>query len=179
MMKIIVNDLDFNKVEEIKTAISTIAASQDKDKQLSLVLNNTKGEASLALDLAKFVNASKVDLIINASGTNDVAGTILAVAGKKGERRASFDATFIPFDTLSKTSRGERLSPRNQSILSALKSFEAHGRGLKSVFNCSQELSAFEAKSLRIVDKIDRIKSKYKDDSSKKSRSSRKSSKRK
>jgi len=178
-MKIIVENLDSNKVDEIKTAVSSLATSRDKVKELPIVLNNTKGDYKLALDLAKFVHASKVDLLVNASGTNDAAGTILAVAGKKGTRHASFDAIFVPFDAESSTKRGERLSPQNQSILSALKSFEAHGRGLKSIFSYSQKLSAFEAKSLRIVDKVDRIESKYKDDSSKKSKSGKKSSKRK
>lgn len=170
MMKIIVNDLDIKKVEEIKTAISTTEATRKGAKELSLVLNNTKGDYKLALEIVKLVNRSNVDLLVDVSGTNDASGTLLAVAGKQGERRASSDAIFVPFVAESNTRRSERLSPQNQSILSTLKDFQAHGRGLKTVFSGSQALSAFEAKSLRIVDKVDRIQSKYKESKPKRNR---------
>lgn len=174
-----VDILDAKKADEIKSAISSLSNIKGKDKTLPLIFKNTKGDLSLSLDLAKFAHASKVDLLTEAHGAIDASGCVLFSAGLKGERHASIDTTFKPFDCEDKSQKDERLSPKNQSILSALKTFEAHGKKLKGVISDNQELSCFEAKALRIVDKIDRLESKYRDDTSgKKKKSKRRASRR-
>lgn len=177
---ITVDKLDAKKGDEIKSAISSISNMKDKNKVLPLVFNNTTGDLRISLELAKLAHDSKVDLLNEAHGVIDASGCVLFSAGLKGERHASIDTVFRPFDSEAKSQKGERLSPQNQSILSALKTFEAHGKKLKGVISDNQELSSFEAKSIRIVDKVDKLESKYRDNSSgKKKKSGKKFSKRK
>jgi hypothetical protein len=171
---IIVDKLDSTKGDEIKSAISSISSMKGKDKVLPLVFSNTTGDLGISLELAKLAHTSKVDLLTEAHGIIDASGCVLFSAGLKGERHASIDTIFKPFDSEVKSQKGERLSPQNQSILSALKTFEVHGKKLKGVISDSQELSSFEAKSLRIVDKVDKLESKYRDKSSNKKKSSKK-----
>lgn len=173
LKSILVEQLDSKKAEEIAKAISELSKSRGGSKKLSLVLNNTTGDYVLAIDLAKSLQNSKVDLIIEASGNLDAAGTILAASGKQGERKASLDAVFTPFELNTKSAMGERLTPKNQSVLATLSYLMANRRKLKSFAPKAEKLSAFESKSFGIVDTVERFESKYKNKSSKR-KSSRK-----
>ncbi len=158
-----VEQLDSKKAEEIEQAISDLSNSQMKDATLPLVLDNTKGEIKLAVELAKKIHASKVDVIIEAHGNLDAAGTILAAAGKKGMRHASFDTVFAPFEPNTKSVRRERLTSKNQSVLSALGNLEANRRRLNRIAINAEDVSAFEAKSLNLVDEIEKFQRKLTD----------------
>jgi len=171
---IIVEQLDSQKAEEIAQAVSDLSKAKGSKKQLPLVLNNTNGDYKLAINLAKKIHASKVDLMIEAHGTLDSAGTILAAAG--GERHASVDTVFSPFEKNTKSVRTDRLSPKNQSVLATLGTLNANRRRLKTLAPKAEDLSAFEAKALNIIDKVDSFKSKYPREDSKKKKSFKKSS---
>lgn len=174
-----VEQLDSKTAEEISQAVSDLSKMKGGKKQLPIVLFNTTGDYKLALGLAKTIHASNVDLIIEAHGTLDAAGTLLAASGKKGERRASLDAVFTPFEKNEKSVRPDRLSPKNQSVLSTLGKLNANRRKLKTLAPKAEDLSSFEAKALNIVDIVDSFKSKYPRDDSKKGKSFSKSSGRK
>ena len=161
---ITVEQLDSKKAEEIAQAVSDLSKTKGASKQLSLVLDNTKGDYKLAINLAKTIHASKVDVIVEARGDLDSSGCILVALGKKGERRASLDAVFTPFEVNTKSVRGERLTPKNQAVLSTLSSLRANRRRLKSIAPKAENLSAFEAKALDVVDRVDRFQSKYTND---------------
>jgi len=173
---ITVEKLDSKKAEEIAQAVSDLSKAKGSKKQLPLVLNNTTGDYKLAIDLAKTIHASKVDLTIEVHGNLDAAGTLLAASGKTGERHASSDAVFTPFEENKKSVRPDRLSPKNQSVLATLGKLNANRRRLKTLAPKAEDLSAFEAKALSIIDKVDSFKSKYPRDNSKKGKSFKKSS---
>jgi hypothetical protein len=181
---IIVEQLDSKKAEEIAEAVSVLSKEKGKVKQLFLMLNNTKGDFKLAIDLAKTIHASNVDVTVEAHGVLDSAGTILTALGKKGERYASLDTIFTPFEDNTKSVREARLTPKNQAVLSTLSSLRANRRRLKIIAPKAENLSAFEAKALDVIDRVDRFQSKYFDvnsvagKSSKKKSSGKKSSKR-
>ena len=170
-----VEQLDSKTAEEIAQAVSDLSKQRGSNKQLPLVLNSTNGDYKLAIGLAKKIHDSNVDLIIEAHGTLDAAGTLLAASGKKGERHASSDAVFTPFEENKKSVRPDRLSPKNQSVLATLGKLNANRRKLKTLAPKAEDLSAFEAKALNIVDKVDSFKSKYPRDNSKKRKSFRRS----
>lgn len=172
----IVEQLDSKTADEIAKAVSDLSKTKGSNKQLPLVLNNTSGDYKLAIDLAKTIHASNVDVTIEAHGTLDASGTLLAASGKKGERHASLDAVFTPFEENTKSVRTDRLSPKNQSVLATLGTLNANRRKLKTLAPKAENLSAFEAKALSIIDKVNSFKSKYPRDNSKKAKSFRKSS---
>jgi hypothetical protein len=167
-----------SKKEEILAAISSLAASRDKTKELSLTLKNVKGDYKLALEIARAIHASDVDMIAEAYGTNDAAGTLLVAAGLKGQRKASIDAIFEPFKTSSNTKHSDdRLTVQNEVILRTLGCLEANRRKLKSIALNPDPISAFSAKSLNLIDSVDSFKSKYSKKTESKKTSKGKSSK--
>lgn len=171
LKSLIVDKLDSKKATEIEQMISGLSKGSGSNKQLSLVLDNTEGDYMLAIDLAKKIKASNIDLIIEARGSIDSAGTILATAGKDGERKASLDAIFTPFEENEKSIRKNRLTPKNQLILKTLGYLKANRRQLKSIAPKSETLSPFEARALNIVDKVEEFESKEKKDESRRGKS--------
>ena len=158
---ITVEQLDSKKAEEIAQAVSDLSKAKGSNKQLPLVLNNTTGDYKLAIDLAKTIHDSNIDLIIEARGTLDACGTILCACGMKGSRSASVDTVFALFEDNTKSVREARLTPKNQAVLSTLSSLRANRRRLKNIAPKAENLSAFEAKALDVIDRVDRFQSKY------------------
>ena len=149
--------LDSKTVAEIENIISALSKAKGSNKRLPLVLNGTCGDFKLAIDLARKFRASGIKLSIEAHGLLDSAGTILATLGEKGERRASLDAVFTPFESNEKSIRKDRLTPKNQSVLATLGSLKANRRRLKSIASKAENLSSFEARALNIIDSVDGI----------------------
>jgi len=161
----IIQKIDSQNVTDILNDIQNIKSNAGiTDKFIELELENTDGDETEAIKLVTALQEdTSVYAVIKCRGDIKLPGTLLAVAGKPGFRKANKKATF------------ELISPNVQDkdlvneVLSALSAKpKLLGKELDNK-NARQKLTAEEAVNLGIVDEVEKFRSGFKAISKRKS----------
>lgn len=164
-----VRNLDPDTVAQFKSALETLKASEEEVKELVTEINSAEGDLGIALDLAKEIHSSNVDLITYCKGNISAAGMILAAAGKPGHRFAELSTSFILNSQDPKPGRFRKVDNSDAEVIGLiLERFQVKKRVLKEMLGTRHIISAATAYNAKIIDKIDDFKSKYEKEKPKK-----------
>lgn len=158
-----VKDLNHDAFDEIKSVFNELKSSTDDSvNQLKLVLQDTTGNTNLAALLVEiFHSSNKVDLLIEAKGVLSSAGSLLAFAGKPGNRIASVATVFGLSDDCKKTGKKElSLTEKTTLEIAGTLSDGKHRRVLSAMKTCGA-LTTTEAVKLMLIDDTGSFKDKY------------------
>lgn len=132
------------------------------DYKLRLIA--VEGTLEYGLDIAQAAHsASKVDLIIEASGANGPSGTIVCAAGKPGYRTAHAGTTFI-LNHIGEYEEGTKpsgLEDEDKLVYETLSALTGKRKAILEAIVKGAILSAIAAKKCGIIDSVSAFRSKY------------------
>jgi ATP-dependent protease ClpP protease subunit len=155
--------LDSALADQIKNKLDEISKSEETPKQLHLELFNTTGPIRLGVEIVRMAHELKIELLTHAVGKLSSCGTVLLAGGKLGKRSAALQSTFVLNDAESeKIGRYKKVNNPNIGIMEYMLQRDTDKRRrVKQTLSSMNVLSAFEAKSLGLIDELDGFESMY------------------
>ncbi|HMR41937.1 MAG TPA: hypothetical protein PKA90_16085 [Ignavibacteria bacterium] len=155
--------MDSKTIDDINDSIDDLEKKAG-EQFLELEMKSPTGDIHDASEISATIHDTKnVNMIPIVSGNVDIACTILTAAGKPGSREAKFGTKFNlskdgPYPT-STTPSG--LSDEDKTTYEALTVMTGKGKTILEYMKKGNPISTAEAKKCRIIDKIQKFKSKY------------------
>jgi len=159
-----IENLDNAKTAEIVKDIEQKDASDGGKQELKLKLHSTKGNTENALEVITTAHgAENVDLTVEVSGSNGVAGAILTAAGKPGCRIAQMGSTFTlnEGDAYEQGTKATDLEPEDKVVYETLTALTGKRKYILAAIVKGGSITGREAKKCGIIDSISVFRSKY------------------
>lgn len=173
-----VKALDSVKVAEIQKALYDARPQADGTKIIQLDFTDTTGTIPISIPFIGVMNSSDTECAAKCDGEISLAATVAVAAAKFGNRIATSSAMFrLTEEDKSIGKRRKSLTPNEKNALEVLGALSGGRKSrIKSFMLNGMKATAFEAKSLGLIDEVEGFVDRYaaerakaKEDSKKKS----------
>jgi hypothetical protein len=158
-----VTNLDKTKVDEILKTINQLSQNSDK-QELKLLLNSVTGNTESAMEIVNAAHSQDiVDLVIEVSGKNNTAGTILTAAGLPGKRSAKPGVSFClnDEDPYPEDANISDFDPHDKSVYEIVKALTGKSKPIANEIINAAYFNSKLAKKYNIIDESPKFASKY------------------